>query len=281
MIKIYTPFRNNISDPNKYLYHYTTSNTALQYILANAELRFSPLNKTNDPKESIDWEFNYRLDSNNRDADFPPIADLFKDKLQHHCKVVCFTRDDPKKFNTGHSLIIHRGYCRPRMWAQYAENHAGICLVFDKQKLNDSILSQLNFLGDIYQGSIKYKDFVGQSDAFSLDCSKILKLGAQEFFNYHTRKYLKPLIFEKQVDWKSELEYSWALISASITYEYFSIEEAICGVVLGEDFPVDSISDVLKFTKLYRVPVVQLEWRNGYPAPTTLEGFIMESKTFG
>jgi hypothetical protein len=267
VIKIYTPFRHNIGDPNKYLYHYTTSSIALEHILANAELRFSPLINTNDPKETKDWEFSYRLDSNNRNAEFPAIADLFKDELQQHCKVVCFTRDDPKKFESGQSLIIHRGYCRPRMWAQYAENHSGICLVFDKQKLNELIISQLNFLGDIYQGAIKYKDIVGDSDAFSLDCSKINKLGVERFFRYHTKKYLKTLIFEKLVDWKSELEYRWALISTSLSYEYFSIEEAICGVVLGDDFPGDRISEVLQFSRRYRIPVVQLDWRNGYPSP--------------
>lgn len=280
MIRIYTPFRHYIGDPNKYLYHYTTSNVALEHILVNAELRFSPLFNTNDPKESKDWEFSYRLDSNNRDAEFPRIAHLLKDELQQHCKVVCFTRDDPKKFESGYSLIIHRGYCRPRMWAQYAENHTGICLVFDKQKLNDSIVSQLNFLGDIYQGPIKYKDFVGNSDAFSLDCSKINKLGVERYIKYHIKKYLKPLIFEKQVDWKSELEFRWAFISSSVTYEYFSIGEAICGVVLGDDFPENRISEILKYARLFRVPVIQLDWRNGYPTPTTLEGFRMGSQYF-
>ncbi|MEF3306259.1 DUF2971 domain-containing protein [Paenibacillus sp. GYB003] len=209
MIFIYKPFRTDMGDPNKYLYHYTTNETALEHILTSNELRFSPLIKTNDPKETKDWQFSYRIDSIDRNKELPDIAHLFKEELQRRCKVVCFTRDDPRKFVSGQSRILHRGYCRPRMWAQYANNHTGVCLVFDKSKLNDLIINQLGFLGELQQGAVRYKDTKVKMEVFSLDCSKIQQLGVEKFYKYHLRKHLKSLIFEKLVDWKSELEYRW------------------------------------------------------------------------
>ena len=266
-----------MTDPNKYLYHYTTAETALEHILVSNELRFSPLIYTNDPRETKDWEFSCNIDGIDKSKELPDIYDLFKEELQKKCKVVCFTRDNPKKFVSGQSKILHRGYSHPRMWAQYANNHKGICLVFDKSKLNEIIFNQVGFLGDIFQGAVSYRDINEDSKAFSLDCSKLLQLGVESFYKYHLKKHLKSLIFEKLQDWSSELEYRWALISSTSSYEYFSIEGAVSGIVLGNDFSQDDIETVLQYTESYMIPVIQLHWRNGYPNPTTLECFSMRA----
>ena len=50
------------------------------------------------------------------------------------------------------------GYYRPRMWAQYAEQHQGVCLVFDKEKLLKCFEKSLSAKGDLYYGEVDYFD---------------------------------------------------------------------------------------------------------------------------
>lgn len=191
------------------------------------------------------------------------ISDKIKTELQEKCKVICFTRDDPKLSKTTTNKILYRGFVYPRMWAQYANNHTGVCLVFDKIILSSNIRR-------IYEGSVKYTKRVGYINAFSLDCEMIDRLGSERFIKYHIKKYYKTLLFEKLQDWKSKLEYRWILVSPSTNYEYFSVLGAIKGIVLGVDFPEKYVPQVVQCSREFKVPVIQLDWHNGYPTPLTL-----------
>ncbi|WP_458179926.1 DUF2971 domain-containing protein [Bradyrhizobium sp. 14AA] len=39
----------------------------------------------------------------------------------------------------GVNHIWSRGFCRPRMWQQYGDNYRGVCMVYDRQALDDAI----------------------------------------------------------------------------------------------------------------------------------------------
>ena len=43
----------------KYVFHYTSRDAALCHILRTGRLRLGPYAKTNDPRESKDWEFTW------------------------------------------------------------------------------------------------------------------------------------------------------------------------------------------------------------------------------
>lgn len=55
-------------DTERYLYHYTSVENALIYILPQKRLRFSPLNKTNDPQEASVHYFSLRTPEDERIA---------------------------------------------------------------------------------------------------------------------------------------------------------------------------------------------------------------------
>ena len=44
-------------DIDRYVYHYTSRDTALQHILATGKIRLGSLSKTNDPHETKSWRF--------------------------------------------------------------------------------------------------------------------------------------------------------------------------------------------------------------------------------
>ena len=74
---MYTPFQNNLSDPNKYIYHYTSLTAAFDYILPSNLLRVSPFYHTNDPRESKYWNLSYKI-SGLKLHEIPNLASLIQ-----------------------------------------------------------------------------------------------------------------------------------------------------------------------------------------------------------
>ncbi|MBO6047911.1 MAG: hypothetical protein J6P61_09245, partial [Erysipelotrichaceae bacterium] len=87
---------------SNYLYHYTSIETLLLYILPEKRLRFSSIKTTNDPEESYDqnvFHGDMSLDQLNE----------FSHILKNQARIVSLTQDGD-----------YKGYEKPRMWAQYS-----------------------------------------------------------------------------------------------------------------------------------------------------------------
>lgn len=125
------------------LFHYTTAAVALDHVLLEARLRLSPPTGTNDPGEFE--EHNVGLIQDRDDEPWPPtraeLALFFhgsSDLLRTRCRLGCLST---AVRNERSSLPgFGDGYARARMWAQYAENHAGVCLAFDQKRLTDAAM---------------------------------------------------------------------------------------------------------------------------------------------
>lgn len=125
------------------LFHYTSREAALEHILPTGRLRFGRLPRTNDPREFAavlpgiagfvgdDDELTTR-------SPFELIEDA-NELLRGSVHVLCFTEDRPSGVSYGR---YGNGPCRARMWAQYAGNHTGVCLVFDGDRLDRAALDQ-------------------------------------------------------------------------------------------------------------------------------------------
>ncbi|WP_411800844.1 DUF2971 domain-containing protein [Aeromonas caviae] len=63
--------------------------------------------------------------------------------LKEKTSLICFTKD---KILSGNHLedMPLRGFCKPRMWAQYAGNHSGVCLIFDESLFSKFFHEQFN-----------------------------------------------------------------------------------------------------------------------------------------
>ena len=162
------------------------------------------------------------------------------------------------------------GGCRPRMWAHYAENHKGVCLKFNGDKLDEQIKKILSDKEcKIFCGDVEYDDkgvIEKSSPPISLD--NIGKLNNTEFAG-RVREYFfenyKAVFLQKSKDWESEYEFRWLIHSEKNSAEYISIIDVLEEVILGADFPQAYDPIVFKLQKELGVKISKIRWWNGVP----------------
>ncbi len=196
------------------LFHYTKFESCLK-IIESMTLRSSPLYKMNDMNEaninSLDWN-----------KDFLLMMDAEK-YVKERCSVISFS----KNYMAGG--ICQEGSNHPAMWAHYAEDSRGVCIVLDKDSLlekNKELLAQrfhslepVNYcLHCAPKGGFEYESYSGVSD--------------------FVRRNYKELFFKKHVDWKYEDEVRFFVESPEI---YLDIKGAIKYIVLGGRLKKDKL----------------------------------------
>lgn len=270
------PELNLICDSNL-LYHYTALNTALIDILPNNELRFSPYNKTNDPKESIAPKImpGVKLNLEKTESDpsgfigFMQKNRIINDMFSCYTKVICFSKDH----NEGQ--IIIKGYNLPTMWAHYGDCHKGVCLVFKKNLLFEQIKSIVPSEEQLVKGDVKYESIekcfkkavkgLGNVDLNNFKGNSIDDI-YEEYSNIFKR--VAPFFFIKRKDWISEREYRFIITENKTDYTFFDFGDALHQIILGSsinDRKLDNIKNILKNYK-ERYPNVQIHkmsWISG------------------
>lgn len=233
------------------------------------KLRFSPLSETNDPREYRKWNYTIRQGNVTRinylfDLDSLTLArdvtDETKDTLRTGWKLLCLTRDARDYALTNYATWWGRGLAHPRMWAQYAQDHAGLCIVIDKNKICAEF--------DKFQSEHKYCNEVDYDDhpvrdslAYTIDVEdgESLSSAVQKHFVRHHRE----IFFLKNYDWKSEYEYRFVLQEQTTEETYINIEDSLSGVVLGDLFANSHVNEIEKLTKEFDIPTRRIKWRNG------------------
>lgn len=207
-------------DFGKYVYHFTTAETALLYILPNLQLKFSSPSKTNDPSENKGFGYYYIF----RDLLFKEIEGrkLFRDYIENNIKLICFSKDyvikdGPIEWDTN-------GYNHPTMWAHYAGKYSGVCLVFNKNELEKSVLEK-NYVSD----SVKYEYelWLPRISKESYDNEPLITID-----NY-IKENLKNLFFNKHLHWRVEHEFRILQIG---TEQFMDVSNSIVGVYIGKNF---------------------------------------------
>ena len=120
------------------LFHYTKLESFLK-IIGTMTLRSSPLCKMNDLNEA-------NIDSLDWDTDFLMMIQAQK-YVKEQCSIISFT----KNYMTG--PICEEGSNHPALWAHYAEDSNGVCIVLDKEELLEINKMQLSKL--FYNSTLK------------------------------------------------------------------------------------------------------------------------------
>ncbi len=233
------PWDDLFNSPNKYVCHYTSLDNALRYILGTGRLRLGPYANTNDPRENKDWEFTWitKIPSSVPDLVWAELGDRANAIGKHVCRVLCTTQDGPETHNPKEHF--GRGYCHPRMWAQYAGAHSGVCLVFDKALLNTTITETLSPSGQLFSGEVHYADRAKEDlEAFELDYSEIMKDSIEAVITRKLVRYNQTYFFQKALDWQQEQEYRWVLIGDENTPEHVYVDAfaSLRYIILGMEF---------------------------------------------
>lgn len=261
---------NQIPKEKEILYHFTSKETALEKILESGKLRLNKFGMTNDPRESKYWLFNYKFSYDDFGKTFKDRNDFLNDQLKNHINVICFSIDDP---NSDLDHNNRNGYMHSRTWAQYASNHNGICLLFDKNKLVNSVIEKYSSLYIVWNDSVKYNNRteLDKPDYLTIQTNTITKQSLSE----HIIKSKNELFFEKRKEWADENEYRIIIYTPELIEDhlYFDISDSIIGIIVGVDFHNVYESCIKNYCLKYKISADRIQWREGNPilcAPISL-----------
>jgi hypothetical protein len=244
--------------PGALLSHYTKLATALEHVLLDGRIRLSPLSAMRDPRESRDW-----LPSHGTAEGVewePGIYENLHTELQaarSRIKVFSLTETLPEVDPDGMDETGF-GYAHPRLWEQYAEDHRGVCLVFDQEAL----LGQLAAQFDTLVGSVDYTD----DDLIpGVTSATVAKRGVEGAVKYLIESRLRELVFRKTTDWSTEVEFRIATITDDSDYLYARVLESVRAVIVGVAMPHVYLPSLRALCDPFGIAVQQMFWQNGLP----------------
>jgi hypothetical protein len=263
----------DITDSDQFVYHYTSYRTAKDHILKNLNIRLGNFQNTNDLKETKNWEFSCGSNGglNFDDYDTSSISRWMSKTLKEGTRVACFCRDSAL---TGNHIqdIYNRGFAKPKMWYSYGDNYSGVCLVFNKQRLEEAIEKQLSAKQWTISENVKYKNrsvipnlYDPDDQQYTINLDLWAEKGKKVYAGIHVANHYKRLFFEKMEDWSNETE--WRVISfcSPKNQIYLDIREALVGVIFGDKVSSSNIRTLKKETEQLNLEYMSLKWKNCVP----------------
>lgn len=252
---------------NKNLYHFTTVDTLTNYIMKDNKLKFNNLYKMNDPKEANRWPFKFYDEYS--ESSYKEIGkqafEAVDQYIKAHWLIACF-KEEPFVRNDTDINDQTRAYFDMRMWDQYADKHKGVCIIFDYEKLLNTISISSEF--NAYYGSVKYlSQYINRAeDPFALSFHQINLCGLNKILETQTPKFHEDFFFTKSLSWSEEHEFRIALHSKEKEVEYYlhNFKDAISGIILGYQVSVHDQNNICnsisKNISIYRV--MCNDWHN-------------------
>lgn len=250
MSEIWNTWHDENFNCDKYLYHYTSFEKACKILFYNT-LRFSVITKTNDTVESkVKFDFVKDGEIKHSTEKIERIKKYF-DFLNGCVQLLCFSTDESKKEDkrvytkTDDRYYVDmsgRGFALPRMWAQYADNNGGVCLIINKNRFEEEISKNYS-IALIHSDKVLYKDFF---EPYSIQADVIQNLSNSisqdentiiNGYNFLKRNldYVQYAYFVKYRDWMNEKEYRYLISSDNKELkEVKNLFTYLDGIVLGE-----------------------------------------------
>lgn len=226
----------------------------------------SPVENANDPREAKDWI----MTPISATGGFDPAAYLaaqarFNVWLKRETKLACFSGDGAAKHNRDEEPL-DRGWAHPRMWAHYGGGHAGVCLIFDRERLDAAFQAELAGRGQLTAGNVTYSDRnPALTGAFVIDMAEFVRLGTDQAVNAHAQAHLHTLLFTKLLDWETEVEYRFVLQGHDSAFEFVDFRDALLGCCIGPDYADSDPHGVLARLRTRGTPTYRMQWINGHP----------------
>lgn len=254
-------------EPHAYFFHYTTRQAAFGDILPEKKLRFSRYMDMRDPLENKSWQFVGGAWGENEEQQ---VADYFAfhrmaNYIRERSFLLSLTIDVPPDVKTDEEEPFSRGWARARMWEPYAENHEGVCLVFDRDRLISTVVNSLRKQGFAppYHRRIIY---VGAGmEKPSLDLNDL----AGDVTPSTVAKFIEEnhgaLFFHKALDWETEHEYRFSTTSTDKKDLYVEYGDALVAVIAGENLPAWQRPAAIEACRQASVESLRLNWSIGLP----------------
>jgi hypothetical protein len=249
--------------PGDWLFHYTTLETALVFILPHLRLRLSPFSRMRDPREYKRWfpgaagymdERWLEAELMRRWAQASERLNLLRDEF----KLLSLTTDSP---DAGEG-VYGRGFARSRLWESYASNGTGVCLVLKKPDAVKLIPAQLEGIGKMDHGPIRYANSPVHTE---------IMFNFEEIFgdldavaDRIATKHLEKLFLTKNREWESEREYRFVVRSQN-EWEYVGITDSLVAVVQGPESAPDAEHSLRHFATERQLALGLVQWNGNDP----------------
>jgi hypothetical protein len=234
--------------------HYSRSKH-LARILGEQRLRFGPVADIADPRESnLGW-----IDTEGiGDTEHAPYA--FQAKAMKQCagkylRLLCAAA--PRNRQPDSDVVEEANYGRPRMWAQYAENGTGFCVVLNANRLEEAARELVSDDRHLLAGRVNYYHWlhlVSGSCCIQHGPNHPPPEESQLFEILSANDMLRSIYFKKSIDWQGEDEYRLLIYSERDGDELISIDGVVGFVVLGQDFPEDRVEEARELCRTLQCP---------------------------
>ncbi len=265
-------------ETSKCFFHYTTREAAFEHILPTGRLRFSTYERMRDPMENKDWTWtgSWPVDDPDPDAD-DPLEDAFfyfealAQHIRRQAHLLALTIDAEGYPFPAEKFA--RGWARARMWEQYGENHAGVCLVFDRDRLTTNLGDDLERQLDVrpYHRPVSYDEAgTAMIESTKLEPGSWPAKIDVGFVASYIESHNDELFFQKTLDWQTEHEYRFVTTASPDEPLYASYGDALVGIVVGERFPDWQRPAALEASRAVDVEPAIMNWRVTFPLPVPL-----------
>lgn len=200
------------------LYHFTSFDAAYS-IIESGRMRFGKQYRMNDLLESNKIAFGHVLSEDT----MIQYNEFFAEDEMHRYQQISFTQDRDYKDTTFLGFDLHT------MWGLYADRGAGVCLVFDKEKLE---LSE----GD-YAKNVEYYDIIPTNYGFHNKSKGGIR---SEIWRRRDE-----IFFLKRKEWEYEQEYRIIRRAKhEMDDEYLDISKALSFVIICRDNSVGEFESI-------------------------------------
>lgn len=247
------------------LFHFTRKDTALELILFNRTLRFGEFSGTNDPQEYkskstgvIGWGW-----EDHHDQKIEEVTLLIDKILREKSKFMSFCQNDIVAGN-----LQSHGVLKSRMWAQYGENHRGVCIVVSKAKLIEQLTTEFDLNYRLDYGNIRYEepDLSRNIPCLDIDGQELDNLTSSDVAINFVTNHIDELLFTKQPDYKDETEFRLVLTPKSLEHVsvpiYVDLLQCVHSIILGDAFPKVYKPTIFQLAQELKIPVKKLHWEH-------------------
>lgn len=255
-----------IDTPGGWLAHYSTADKVFGKILPSAQLLMNSYKDMRDPVENQDLTFSVTPKEPKANKKTYGLADLARghpvtralNQVRDGGRIASLTRDDDKQAGTF-------GCCwaRPRMWEQYADEHRGACLVFNRDRFRAAFYA-LDPKGVPFDNDVTYSE-AGIADWHPEGPDDIEDRKAVLDFMF---KHTTELFFTKTEDWRTEHEYRVLLFPTKDTGDmcFLPYADALEAVVVGAHFPDWALAGAQEQCDEAGVDLRRIGWTRGRPS---------------
>jgi hypothetical protein len=254
------------------LCHYTTADAAFEHIIPSGELRMSPYARMRDPLENRELSFAFGTsgdDAENDDALMDMVTDAIR-QLRDRTLLLSFTIDSKQGY-TDDDLPFMRAWARARMWEQYASNHAGVCIAFDREPALDHMTAHLKEVSPaVERGRVIYSPRGFRDTAAATVSLDHFREDFDQSIATFVFSLARDLFRAKTLDWQSEHEYRVTIVTdktADDGYLFvpFGDASSVRAVILGERFPEWQVPGAKWACEQVGVELHRLQWLAGLP----------------